>query len=99
MSKNVEKTRKKLVKSVRNILTILEKYVNLYIYVREKIKKGEMYMLNEEICKLREKLNNSIETGQDYSIIYQLSIELDELIAEYYKTEEKKEKKMQLKCI
>lgn len=47
-------------------------------------------MLNEEICKLRNKLNESIVTGQDYSIIYQLSIELDELIAEYYRSLEKK---------
>ena len=46
-------------------------------------------MLNEEICKLRNKLNESIVTGQDYSIIYQLSIELDELIAEYYRRSEK----------
>ena len=42
-------------------------------------------MLNDEICKLRNKLNQSIVTGKDYSIIYQLSLELDELIAEYYK--------------
>ena len=42
-------------------------------------------MLNEEICKLRKKLNNSIIKGEDYSIIYKLSIELDELIAEYYR--------------
>ena len=46
-------------------------------------------MLNEEICKLRNKLNESIVTGQDYSIIYQLSIELDELIAEYYRRSKK----------
>lgn len=42
-------------------------------------------MLNDEICKLRDKLNESIITGKDYSIIYKISIELDELIAEYYK--------------
>lgn len=42
-------------------------------------------MLNDEICKLREKLNNSIISGQDYSITYQLSVELDDLIAQYYK--------------
>ncbi len=42
-------------------------------------------MLNDEICKLRNKLNESIVTGKDYSIIYQLSLELDELIAKYYK--------------
>lgn len=56
-------------------------------------------MLNDEICKLRDKLNNSIETGQDYSIIYQLSIELDELIAEYYRIQEKEDKKIQVKCV
>lgn len=42
-------------------------------------------MINEEICKLRDKLNKSIVEGQDYEVIYKLSIELDELIAEYYK--------------
>ena len=42
-------------------------------------------MLNDEICKLREELNNSILNGQDYSITYKISIELDELIATYYK--------------
>ncbi len=41
-------------------------------------------MLDEKICLLREKLNDSIIKGEDYSIIYQLSIELDELIAKYY---------------
>ena len=41
-------------------------------------------MLNEEICKLRDKLNKSIEQGDDYNITYKLSIELDELIAKYY---------------
>lgn len=44
-------------------------------------------MLNERICCLREKLNESILKGEDYSIIYQLSIELDELIAQYYQKE------------
>ena len=41
-------------------------------------------MLNDEICKLREKLNKSIEIGEDYEVIYKLSVELDELIAKYY---------------
>ena len=41
-------------------------------------------MLNDEICNLRNKLNKSIEDGEDYSIIYQLSVELDELIADFY---------------
>lgn len=42
-------------------------------------------MLNEDICKKREELNESILSGQDYDVIYKLSIELDELIALYYK--------------
>ena len=36
-------------------------------------------MLNDEI---------SIENNEPYDVIYQLSIELDELIAEYYKNKE-----------
>lgn len=42
-------------------------------------------MLNDEICKLREELNESINVGKDYKRIYQISIELDQLIAQYYK--------------
>jgi len=54
-------------------------------------------MLDDRICKLREELNNSILTGQDYSITYGLSIELDELIAEYYKAELEQATKPKLK--
>lgn len=54
-------------------------------------------MLNDEICKLREELNNSILNGQDYSVTYKLSIELDELIAEYYKIELERTAKPKLK--
>ena len=39
----------------------------------------------EKINLLREKLNESIEKNLDYNTIYKLSVELDELIAEYYK--------------
>ena len=42
-------------------------------------------MLNDEICKLREKLNESIIMGLDYDITYKLSVELDDLIAQFYK--------------
>lgn len=42
-------------------------------------------MLNDEICRLRDELNKSIESGKDYSIIYDLSVKLDELIAKFYK--------------
>ena len=41
-------------------------------------------MLNDEICKLREKLHNSILNENDYNITYQISVELDQLIAKYY---------------
>ena len=44
-------------------------------------------MLNDEICKLREELNNSIINGEDYEKTYKISVELDQLIAEYYKME------------
>ena len=44
-------------------------------------------MLNDEICKLREELNNSIINGEDYEKTYKISVELDQLIAEYYKVE------------
>lgn len=42
-------------------------------------------MLNDEICKLRKELNDSISSGKDYSIVYELSVKLDQLIAEFYK--------------
>lgn len=54
------------------------------MYLRGKIIKGEINMLNDEICNLRNKLNKSIEDGEDYSVIYQLSVELDDLIANFY---------------
>ena len=62
-----------------------------FINIRmRKIEKGEMSMLNEEICKLRDKLNDSIVNGDDYSITYKLSIELDELIAKFYRDKKNK---------
>ena len=54
-------------------------------------------MLNEEICKKRDELNKSIIEGNEYSITYKISVELDELIAEYYrnaKDEQKQVRKM-----
>lgn len=44
-------------------------------------------MLNKEILRVREKLNNSIINGEEYEVIYKISIELDELITQYYKEE------------
>lgn len=46
-------------------------------------------MLDEEICKLREKLNESIINGEDYNITYKLSVQLDNLIARYYDNKRK----------
>ena len=42
-------------------------------------------MLNDEICKLRDELNKSIEENCDYNVIYELSVKLDDLIAQFYK--------------
>ena len=42
--------------------------------------------LDDMICKLRDKLNKCILNGEDYTVIYQVSIELDELIAKYYES-------------
>lgn len=66
----------------------------IYLYTKEKLnKKGEICMLNEEICKLRDKLNKSIADGEDYGIIYNLSVELDELIAKHYRIMKNSKKK------
>ena len=40
--------------------------------------------LNDRICKLRDRLNKEILEGADYKVIYNTSVELDQLIAEYY---------------
>ena len=42
-------------------------------------------MLNNEINELREKLDNAILRNENYDVIYQISIQLDELIARYYR--------------
>lgn len=49
-------------------------------------------MINDEICRLRDKLHKSIDEDMDYDTIYKLSTDLDELIAKYYK-ESKNQKK------
>ena len=71
----------------------------IYKYTEEKKEKGEIGMLNEEICKLRDQLNKSIENGDDYSITYKLSIELDELIAQYYRDLKNSKKKLLINAI
>ena len=51
-------------------------------------------MLNDEICNLRDKLNYSIASGEDYSVTYKLSVELDELIAQFYRNKLKEKEKI-----
>lgn len=51
-------------------------------------------MLEEKIKRKREELNKSLEEHDKYENVYKLSVELDELISEFYKeTEEKKKQK------
>ena len=50
-------------------------------------------MLIDEICKLRDKLNKSILT-KDYEYTYKLSVELDELIAKYYREQKEEAQKI-----
>lgn len=50
-------------------------------------KKESGNMLNDEICKKRDELNESIKNNEDYDKIYKISVELDELIAKYYMQE------------
>lgn len=47
-------------------------------------------MINDEICKLRDKLNKSIEDGEAYDVICQLSVELDQLIAQFMEEKQRK---------
>lgn len=48
-------------------------------------------MLEEEIKRKRKQLNESLEKHKRYEDIYRLSVELDELIAEFYKEPKNKE--------
>lgn len=48
-------------------------------------------MLEEKIKRKRKELNESIENHRKYEDVYRLSVELDELIAEFYKESKKKE--------
>jgi|GEM_PF-1205367 len=42
-------------------------------------------MITEKIMKLREKLDELINSNADYESIYHVSTELDKLILDYYK--------------
>lgn len=49
-------------------------------------------MLEEKIQKKRKQLNESIEKNGKYEDVYRLSVELDDLIAEFYKESKEKRK-------
>lgn len=51
------------------------------------MEKEEIDLKKKKINELRKALNDSIIEDKDYSIIYDLSVKLDELIADYYKDE------------
>lgn len=53
-------------------------------------------MLKDEINKKREQLNESIEKNKKYEDVYRLSVELDDLITEFYKKSKEKEKTKRL---
>lgn len=62
-------------------------------------------MLEDEIKRKRKELNESIENNEKYENVYRLSIELDDLISEFYKESQEKttrkvfKKKSELKKI
>ena len=49
-------------------------------------------MLEEKIQRKRKQLNESIEKNKNYEDVYRLSVELDDLIAEFYKESREREK-------
>ena len=49
-------------------------------------------MLEDKINKKREELNESIEKNRNYEDVYRLSVELDDLIDEFYKKSKEKER-------
>lgn len=50
-------------------------------------------MLEDEIKRKRKELNESIENNEKYEKVYRLSIELDDLISEFYKESQEKKNK------
>ena len=48
-------------------------------------------MIEDKIKRKRKQLNESIEKNKNYEDVYRLSVELDELITEFYKKSKQKE--------
>ena len=55
-----------------------------------------MCMLEEKIQIKRKQLNESIEKNKKYEDVYKLSIELDDLITEFYKESKEKAKRKRI---
>lgn len=55
-------------------------FFNYNIFEMESVK-----LSKKDINILRKKLNESIKNNEDYSIIYDLSVQLDDLISQYYR--------------
>jgi len=56
-------------------------------------------MLEEEIIKKRKELNDSIEKNRNYDMTYKLSIELDELISQFYEKAKEEARELQEKKV
>lgn len=56
-------------------------------------------MLEEKILEKRKELNESLEKNKNYATTYKLSVELDELIAEFYKDTNEETRKNKRKVL
>ena len=56
-------------------------------------------MLEEKIQRKREELNESLEKHKKYEDVYRLSVELDDLITEFYKEAEEKKSSKNFFCV
>lgn len=54
-------------------------------------------MLEEKISQKRKELDESLQKGQNYETTYKLSVELDELIAEFYQKASKRDEENRTK--
>ena len=54
-------------------------------------------MLEEEIKRKRKQLNESLEKNDNYKDVYKLSVELDDLITEFYKDSKEKRRLKSIK--
>ncbi len=57
--------------------------------IKDNSKNKQLDYINNKINIKREELDTAIKEKQDYNCIYTISVELDQLIAEFYKYSEK----------